>query len=253
MARTCVQIYFSSRRMLSQLDDAQLGRVFSAVMDYAADGVEPCGLAVLEQTAFESLRVSIDRDAESYDRKCQRMQQNGAKGGRPKKEEKPKNQLVIKKPNRGANSSSNSSSSSISSLSSPTPSCEGGAEDAPCGATTTITDPLWTFWNENAGKLTPYHKKRISEYRRKGCGDDLILLAMERAVEQGVLRMSYVTAILDNALAVGALTAKAYSARGKAIGARDGASGQKPMQDMFHRDWNAVFDKDEDDGGAPRF
>lgn len=236
-------IYFSSRRMLRQLNDAQLGRVFRAILDYSAEGNEPDGLDALEQTAFESLRVAVDRDADKYARKCQRLQKNGAKGGRPRKEDGPKNHLVIKKPNQGAssNSSSSSSSNSTSSLLSPTPSSEGSGEEAPDGATMTMTeDPVWDFWKENTGKLTPYHKKRISEYRDKGCCDDLILLAMERSVEQGVLRMSYVTAILENALALGAFTADAYRTYGKSDGRRGSI---KPAKDVFNRDWNAVFDE----------
>ena len=109
--------------------------------------------------------------------------------------------------------------------------------------TMTGDESFWKFWIDNVGDPLPYHRKRIGQYRAKGCADDLILLAMERAVEQGVPRMSYVTAILDNAVSTGAYTAQAYRGRGKAYGARDG-SGTTGSKSKYQRDWNAVFDEE---------
>ena len=245
MARSCVQIYFTSRRMLERLEDAECGRVFRAVLAYAEEGTEPEQLNRVEQTAFESLRVAIDRDAVHYEQKCAQLRRNGKKGGRPPKAK----QMVSQKPdqeassNSSSSSSSNSSSGSSSSLSSPPEPLPGTGDAAPDGATMTMTGTFWKFWNDNVGEPLPYHRERIEQYRRKGCADDLIQLAMERAVEQGVPRMSYVTSILDNAVASGMLTAGAYRAGGKGIGTRDGTGAPK-MKNVFQRDWNAVFDEE---------
>ena len=214
MARSCMQIYFSSRRMFDKLDNAQLGNVLRAAMDYAEKAIEPAGLSSAEQIAFESMRVYLDRDAEKYEKKCARMRENGSKGGRPNESAravfnemlKDKSSFQQEKPNRGASSSSNSNSSSSSSPSGDTRACARGAAPPP----PTTPEDLWI--ELGFGKSRSYAGQCLAEFRAAGCTDGLIRRALEIAADNGACRWAYARAILQHAAAAGTLTVQAFEA-----------------------------------------
>jgi hypothetical protein len=78
---------------MAPLDAAERGNVFTAILEYARTG----NMALLEkaeQIAFNFIKVQVDRTNSAYESVCERNRANGAKGGRPRKqeptEEKPK-------------------------------------------------------------------------------------------------------------------------------------------------------------------
>jgi len=78
-----------------------------ALFDYAIDGNEP-ELSPKAEIAFAAIQDNMDRDAEKYEAVCERNKVNGVKGGRPKKEKKPKEtQWVISKPKKPDNDNDN--------------------------------------------------------------------------------------------------------------------------------------------------
>ena len=80
-----LKIWTDFREVIEPLNDAEKGRLFDAMLNYAADGEEP-GLSGNERYIWAYARQSIDRTrAES-----ERLKINGSKGGRPKKQEEPK-------------------------------------------------------------------------------------------------------------------------------------------------------------------
>ena len=81
MAREYFCAYFSYLSALQELDDAECGRVFRACLRYSLTGELPelCGN---ERFVFPSLRAQIDRDCESYERRCAVNRQNGSLGGK---------------------------------------------------------------------------------------------------------------------------------------------------------------------------
>lgn len=70
------------------LDDADAGKVFKAILSYV-NGIEGEQLNGMALMAFSFIRSQLDRDNESYERKCQANRINGKKGGRPKKAKPP--------------------------------------------------------------------------------------------------------------------------------------------------------------------
>lgn len=79
-----LKIWTDFREVIEPLNDAEKGRLFTAMLSYAADGEEP-GLSGNERYIWAYARQSIDRArAES-----ERLRANGLKGGRPKKQEEP--------------------------------------------------------------------------------------------------------------------------------------------------------------------
>ena len=77
--------YYNYYEKTKRLNDEQLGRLFRALMQYAATGelVEPTGPEAL---AFDFIADDIARQNKAYEEKCFANRMNGNKGGRPKKE-----------------------------------------------------------------------------------------------------------------------------------------------------------------------
>ncbi len=74
--------------MFEPLDDAEVGRLIRCMMEYKNGGdPHPEGN---ERFVWPSIRRDIDQSRAAYESECDRQRKNGAKGGRPPKEEKPK-------------------------------------------------------------------------------------------------------------------------------------------------------------------
>lgn len=77
-------LYFSYRKHLDFLTDAECGQLFKALMDYGETKKEP-ELEGAARMAFSFIACQMDRDAEKYAETCRKRSESGKKGGRPKK------------------------------------------------------------------------------------------------------------------------------------------------------------------------
>lgn len=75
-----LKIWTSFREVITPLNDAEKGRLFDAMLNYAADGEEP-DLKGNERFIWPAARQAIDRAAQ----KAETLRQNGNRGGRPPK------------------------------------------------------------------------------------------------------------------------------------------------------------------------
>lgn len=98
-------VYHVWRQQLSLLTDEQRGKLLMAMIDYSEFG-KHSELDDITNMAFSFISMQMDRDSEAYKDKCNINRENGKKGGRPRKEEKPdgleknqKNPSVSEKPN----------------------------------------------------------------------------------------------------------------------------------------------------------
>ena len=82
MARAYIKIFHDCLECMEPLDDAERGRLFTALLEYARTGEAPA-LQGNERFVFPALRTQLDRDAASYESLCETNQRNGARGGRP--------------------------------------------------------------------------------------------------------------------------------------------------------------------------
>ena len=82
-------LYTSYLDSLSLFTDEECGRLVRAMLNYAASGEVP-QFESNERFIWPSLQTQIDRDIDTYQTKCAKNKANGAKGGRP-----PKNQAGI--------------------------------------------------------------------------------------------------------------------------------------------------------------
>lgn len=80
MARKYVKAYFDWIEQMSALSDAEKGRLFTAILEYARSGREPENSG-REGLVFPTFKATLDREAEISAIRSE----NGSKGGRPVK------------------------------------------------------------------------------------------------------------------------------------------------------------------------
>ena len=76
--------YLQHIRLLSM---EERGELMTAVFEYTCEGELTIKLSPCAAMAFSFIKRNLDDDLEKYNSVCQRNQQNGKKGGRPRKEE----------------------------------------------------------------------------------------------------------------------------------------------------------------------
>ena len=79
-----VCLYTSYLESLGQYSDEEIGRLVRAMLAYAAKG-ETTQFDGVERYIWPMLRAQMDRDKAAYQERCERNRANGAKGGRPRK------------------------------------------------------------------------------------------------------------------------------------------------------------------------
>lgn len=65
-----LKVWTDLRNNLKPFGDAEKGRLFDAMMEYAEDGTEP-DLRGNERFIWETIRSEIDRQREAYEKKCE--------------------------------------------------------------------------------------------------------------------------------------------------------------------------------------
>lgn len=86
MAQKYIMLYTSYKEQLTLLSDSDKGKLIMALFDYAETGIVP-ELDGMPLMAFAFIRSQIDRDTIAYEKKCRKNSENGAKGGRPPKQQ----------------------------------------------------------------------------------------------------------------------------------------------------------------------
>ena len=87
MARDYICLYHSYLDAIQALGDAERGRLLTAMIEYSISGAAP-QLGGNERYIFPMVKAQIDRDREKYEEKCRANSEKGKLGGRPKKAEK---------------------------------------------------------------------------------------------------------------------------------------------------------------------
>lgn len=80
-------LYGEYEELLALLTDEECGRLFRGIFLYERTGEEPGGMTPTMKVIFTVIRLRLDANREKYRKRCERMRENGKKGGRPKSEE----------------------------------------------------------------------------------------------------------------------------------------------------------------------
>ena len=104
-------LHFEKMPQWEMLSDEQAGILVKALLRYGKEGEVLQTNDGMIAMAFSFMAAQIDLSFEKYQRVCDRNAQNGAKGGRPKKqtvsEETQKTQSVSEKPKKANNNNNN--------------------------------------------------------------------------------------------------------------------------------------------------
>ena len=96
-------VYLDIREQVEDLNMEQRGKLFTAMLAYGA-GEDVPEMDPVTRMAFKFISAQMRRDAEKYERTCERRREAGEKGGRPKAKkangfsENQNNQKVFLKP-----------------------------------------------------------------------------------------------------------------------------------------------------------
>lgn len=98
MKKTSFILHMDSLSVLDELTNEQSGILFKAIKDFNS-GIEP-ELDFAMKMCFIPFKNQFTRDFEKYEIKCEKNRENGKFGGRPKKTETEKTDMVSEKPNQ---------------------------------------------------------------------------------------------------------------------------------------------------------
>ena len=87
MAKEYICLYHSYRDAIQALDDAERGRLLTAMLEYTLTG-DAGNLRGNERFVFPLIKSQIDRDNGKYEEICKKRAQSGKIGGRPAKQKK---------------------------------------------------------------------------------------------------------------------------------------------------------------------
>ena len=87
-------LYTNHKELIEQLSDEQAGVLMKSLFRYTTKEEMPT-LDPVTKMAFTAIRQVLDINTEKYEAKCERLRENGRKGGRPKKDDE--NQIVDEK------------------------------------------------------------------------------------------------------------------------------------------------------------
>ena len=87
MAKEYICLYHSYRDAIRALDDAERGRLLTAMLEYTLTG-DAGNLRGNERFVFPLIKSQIDRDNGKYEEICKKRAQSGKIGGRPAKQKK---------------------------------------------------------------------------------------------------------------------------------------------------------------------
>lgn len=78
-------MYLDYEEQFNLLSDEQIGQLMRAIIQYERTQEMPKLDGVLKM-AFSFIKTQLDRDREKYKAKCEKNKENGARGGRPRKQ-----------------------------------------------------------------------------------------------------------------------------------------------------------------------
>lgn len=83
-----IKVFTDFVKVMEPLGDAERGRLFTAMLEYAERGTEP-NFRGNERFIWPAAKLNIDRCAEEYEKMTSKNRENGKKGGRPSKKQNP--------------------------------------------------------------------------------------------------------------------------------------------------------------------
>lgn len=155
MARAYFNAYHSFLKAIEPLNDAERGRLFTALLAYSASG-EEMALPGNERILFPTMREQIDRDRARYEARCEQNRRNGSLGGAKRKANAPQTPPKEKEKEKEK---------------------EKAKENTPSSPVAEAE----VFYRENFGEPTRYILGRMEQLAAQGYDGELLLGALREA------------------------------------------------------------------------
>lgn len=215
MANEYVKLWDSYADYFEPLSDAEVGRLVLGMLQYKSTGTA-LEFSGNERFVWPAIRRDIDEAIRKHDEFLEKQAENGKKGGRPSKtqafSEKPtetqKTQAFSEKPkkakDKGLRTKDKGNVVSNETTTPLTPQGEAAAVDADLGR---VAD----FYQQNIGTLAPSTYQQMQEWVSQ-LSADVLILAMQAAVDQGKRNWAYIRGILKRCADNGIKSAADYKA-----------------------------------------
>lgn len=221
--------YHNILQKTRKLSDAEMGRLFRALLTYSETGIQPENLQGREEPMFDALAYDIDQERIAYEATCRRNRANR-----------------------------NGSSPLVTTRHDPSPLTttddETGErkrkgkrkEDIDDDDTARARDPIFGYAMDALSFLSPTAMQELASYRAD-IGDELTRYAIDEAVDHGGRTWAYTRTILENIIKNGYKTvgeAKAAKEKRAAKPSQSGNTGKvNPAQQYDQRDYSTKADE----------
>lgn len=183
MGKCYVKAYYDWIEQTAALSDAERGRLFIAILEYARSGLEP-KLDGREGILFPAFKSMLDRDAQISAAKAQ----NGAKGGRSNKANKSK-----QKQNEANESKHKLTKDKDKDKD------EDNKENSPNGEQKKVDAALaevYQAWERASGKCASIAQSEELQILLEEHGRENMLYAIKQGVNHNAVTLAYIKAVL---------------------------------------------------------
>lgn len=182
MGKDSFILYSEQEQLFNQLNDTQAGKVIKAIFEYERIRKIP-KLNPLSNMAFITIKTTLDKNREKYEKVVERNKQNGKLGGRPKTQKNPDNPNGFlgnpEKPKKADNEYDNDN------------------EHDNEYYTDEILANIVKYYEDNIGLLVPSTATDLIELRDT-FSDDLIKKAIDISCRRNKRNLDYIQGILKN-------------------------------------------------------
>lgn len=176
-------LYTEQKAVIDKLTDEQAGKIIKAIYEYVETEKMPKLDSMLDIIIIP-FKQNLDRNREKYNKISEIRAKAGAKGGKQKKQMQTKeskcNDNDNDNENVNVNVNVNDNDNEVGE------SCVDGLQN--------VID----FYNNNIGLMTPYGLKILESYLEEGIPAELIIYAMQKAVESNKRTIQYIKGILNS-------------------------------------------------------
>lgn len=187
MAKDSFILYLEQQEIFEMLTDEQAGQLIKNIFLYERTGQMP-KMDKMLNLAFVPIMQVLDKNRRKYEEKCKKNKENIGKRWNKENtnvyERKKQNTNYTDNDNEYDNDSEydNETTTVVNKVSD---SCVDGLQK------------IIEFYNNNVGMITPYGLEILSSYAEE-MQEDLIILAMKKAVEANKRTIQYIKGILNN-------------------------------------------------------
>ena len=192
MAKDSFILYTEQKEVIDKLSDEQAGKLIKAIYEYVETGQMPKLDALLEIVIIP-FKQNIDRNANKYEETKKKRSEAGKIGAEVKKQMKAKQANANFAKSKQANQADNVNDNDNVNVNENDNNNNDNVGDSCVDGLQEVID----FYSNNIGFLNPYGLKILESYV-EDMSSELVIYAMQIAVENNKKTISYIKAILNN-------------------------------------------------------